>query len=88
MLLTATGAALTLRPQLWFTDHPTEYIDAGSGQRLPKPVAATPFSPDAWSDEVGDGKMTELRFEHDPGLRPGDHIQLDMRVIDRVPSVP
>jgi hypothetical protein len=66
------GAAVTLEPVEWLREVPERMVDDSEGGLIPDIEACDP----AEATEVmkPGGKMTELRFDEDPGYRPGDYI--------------
>jgi hypothetical protein len=66
------GAAVTLEPVEWWREVPDRMVYDGEDGLVPDIEVTDPAS--ATDVMRAGGKMTELRFDEDPGYRPGDFV--------------
>jgi hypothetical protein len=76
VLLSHAASAVTLSPGTWYRDSATETVEVG-GEILPAAEQSTPQDPEASFNEDG-GKMTELRFDEETDLRPGELVTISV----------
>lgn len=76
------GAALTLEPVSWWREDPDNLVDDSEGNMVPDLVLADDDPCTASEVSKIGGKMTELRFEVDPGQRPGDYVTVTVAPTD------